>query len=131
MKLIRWVLGMIITLIEWVMKPRGVNRSPEEQKALDLATKHLTLYQLQTCPFCVIVRHAMNKHGLNISMRDVKRDATAKAELIGCGGKFQVPCLRIEHGPGKVEWLYESKDIKHYLAGNFSMTPVIERSSAN
>lgn len=130
MKLIRWILGRIIMLIEWLMTPRGVGRSQQEQLQLDAATKHLSLYQLQTCPFCVMVRHAMKKQSLKIKTRDVRRDPSAKAELIGYGGKFQVPCLRIEHAPGNVEWLYESKDIKLYLEENFSVLNGAERSSA-
>lgn len=131
MKLIRWILGRIILVIEFAMKPRGVRRSPEEQKALDEATGHLSLYQLQTCPFCVMVRHSMNKHGLNIRTRDVKRDQSAKAELIGYGGKYQVPCLKIEKGPGDVEWLYESKDIKRYLEENVANLSVFKESSVS
>ena len=129
MKIVRWILGRIIIVVEWVMTPRGVRRSHEDQLQLDAATKHLSLYQLKTCPFCVIVRHAMKKQSLKINTRDVRRDPTAKAELIGYGGKFQVPCLRIEHAPGNVEWLYESKDIKTYLDENYSVFVGAERSS--
>lgn len=131
MRLIRWILGRVILVIEFIMKPKGVRRGAEEQKQLDEATKHLSLYQLSTCPFCVWVRYTLKKLNINIRIRDVKRDATARAELIGCGGKFQVPCLKIEHGKGNVEWLYESKDIKRYLENNFTTVQVVEEKAVN
>ena len=34
--------------------------------------------------------------------------------LVDQGGKFQVPCLRIEHEQ-QVTWLYESDEIIKYL----------------
>jgi len=129
-KLIRWILGRIILVIEWIMAPRGVGRSHEAQRVLDEATQGMTLYQLHTCPFCVMVRHAMKKQSLNIRTRDVRRDAAAKAELIAYGGKYQVPCLRIEHGPDKVEWMYESSDIKQFLQSRFGSTEAVQGSSA-
>jgi glutathione S-transferase len=36
--------------------------------------------------------------------------------LMAGGGKTQVPCLRIEHANGDVEWMYESDDIIRYLS---------------
>jgi len=42
-------------------------------------------------------------------------DAGNNADLIAGGGKGQVPCLRIEHENGSVEWMYESVDIIRYL----------------
>ena len=42
--------------------------------------------------------------------------------MIEQGGKRQVPCLRISNEDGKVEWLYESKDIKHYLEQRYGDT---------
>ena len=40
--------------------------------------------------------------------------------LIEGDGNSTVPCLRIEHDEGKVEWMYESDDIIQYLAGRFA-----------
>jgi glutathione S-transferase len=35
------------------------------------------------------------------------------------GGKIQTPCLRITDQTGKVQWLYESKEIIRYLQQRF------------
>jgi hypothetical protein len=46
---------------------------------------------------------------LNIETRDARNDPCWQSELVEQGGKYQVPCLRIDKGDDNVEWLYESK----------------------
>ena len=50
----------------------------------------------------------------DLELRSTSDRDNAKALMQG-GGKTQVPCLRIEHENGRVEWMYESNDIIQYL----------------
>ena len=119
MFLVRWLLGRLILLLDWVFSPRGVKRAPDAQAALDKETAKLALYQFQACPFCVKVRRAMKRHSLAIETRDAKNNAEAREELQQQGGKVKVPCLRIEDAQGEVQWMYESSDIIAYLERRF------------
>lgn len=109
MSLIRWPIGRLILLIDALTAPKPPVRDPAEQALLDEATAGMTLYQFRTCPFCVKTRRAIRRLGLNIALRDAKRDPGAREALLAGGGKLQVPCLYSAQGGG--EWLYESGDI--------------------
>lgn len=104
--------------VDRLTAPRPPFRTPEAQRELDARTSGLTLYQLEACPFCVKVRREMLRLGLNVRMRDIRRDEKAAAELIAGGKLDQAPCLRIESSSG-VQWMYESSVINEYLAKNF------------
>lgn len=73
--------------------------------------KHLELYHMPSCPYCLKVRRYMDEHGIEIPLRDITADAAARDQLESVGGKVQVPCLFIDGTP-----LYESDDIIAYLA---------------
>ena len=90
------------------------------QATIDQQTTSLALYQYEACPFCVKVRRAMKRQGLNIETRDVKRCDASREELMAGGGDLKVPCLRVDEGEGAVQWLYESKNIIGYLEGRFA-----------
>ena len=75
----------------------------------------LALYHYRTCPFCARTRQVMDKLNLNVEQRDILIEPKYRQELIQQGGSRQVPCLRIEKGNGKVQWLYESGDIIKYF----------------
>ena len=122
MKIIRWILGKIILLIEALFSPKAVRNSPEKQAHLDKQTAKLSLYQFKTCPFCVRVRFTIKRLGLNIETRDARNNPQYKKELVEQGGQAMVPCLRIEKGDGSSQWMYESADIIHYLKEQFSTT---------
>ncbi len=62
-----------------------------------------------------MVRLALWWLDLSIPLKEVMFDADNGSELTTGGGKFQVPCLRIESVDGKVRWMYESIDIIRYL----------------
>lgn len=81
----------------------------------------LTLYHFTSCPFCVRVRLAARRLGVQLDERNIRRDAGAREELLRGGGKTQVPCLRIdgENGSGP-QWMYESGDIIEYLEARFA-----------
>ena len=119
MRIIRWFLGSLILFFNWIFTPRGVKRNPELQASVDEQTGKLALYHYKACPFCVKVRRAMKRQSLAIDTRDVKRSETAKEELLAGAGQLKVPCLRIEDAGGRVQWMYESKDIIGYLEGRF------------
>jgi len=121
MTVIRWVLGRIILLVDFLYRPAGVKRDAQEQAALDAETAKLSLYQFAACPFCVKVRWSMKRQSLNIETRDAKRNAQFADELVAGGGALKVPCLRIEEGNGSVTWMYESSDILAYLDQRFDL----------
>ena len=119
MQVIRWILGRIILLINFLTPPRGVKRPAEHQVQVDTETKFLALYHYQACPFCVKVRRAIKRNSLNIETRDAKRSEQFKEELVQGGGALKVPCLRIEEN-GETKWMYESSDIITYLESRFA-----------
>lgn len=120
MSVIRFILGKLILLLNWVFTPRGLQRTTAAQEEINRQTAALTLYQYQACPFCVKVRRAMKRQTLNIEIRDVKRSDDAKEELLAGGGLLKVPCLRIDNAEAGVQWMYESGDIISFLESKFS-----------
>ncbi|MFI8482654.1 glutaredoxin family protein [Pseudomonas sp. NPDC078700] len=111
-------LGQIIIFIDFITRPRKMQRSPEAQAAVVKAASNLSLYQFRACPFCVKTRRTLHKLNVPMQLRDAKNDAQARGELLEQGGKVQVPCLRIEEN-GQSTWLYESKAIAAYLQDRF------------
>ena len=106
--------------IDWITRPRILERSPARRAELDALTSGLKLYQFKQCPFCVKTRRTIRRLGLNIELRDARNDATWNQELIQQGGRYQVPCLRLVSDDGSSQWLYESKEIINYLNQHFS-----------
>ncbi|QIR16158.1 glutathione S-transferase N-terminal domain-containing protein [Shewanella aestuarii] len=118
MFVIRWILGRIILLLDFVFSPKKRQRPQDEQTSIDQQTKNLALYQYKACPFCVKVRREMKRQNLNIPVVDAKQDHN-KQQLLTNGGQLKVPCLKIEAN-GKTQWLYESKAIIEYLNQRFA-----------
>lgn len=79
----------------------------------------LALYQFRNCPFCARVQATIERLGLAVEIRDVRQEPRYREELIREGGSSMVPCLRIEHADGRVEWMYESADIVDYLREHY------------
>ncbi len=75
----------------------------------------LVLYHFPYCPFCVLVRNQLETLGLMIETRDIRQNRAFAKELHDGGGRYTVPCLRIEGTDGRIDWLYESRDILRYL----------------
>ena len=115
MKIIRWILGRVILVVDAVTAPTAVKRSEAEQKKIDELTQPMSLYQFQACPFCVKVRRQLKRHGLKIELRDAKNNQSIKAELVREGGLHKVPCLHTDNPDGSSTWLYESNDIIAHL----------------
>jgi len=120
MVVIRWILGQLILLLNFVFSPKSIKRPADEQASIDAQTAELTLYQYLACPFCVKVRRTMKRHSLNIETRDAKRNDQFREELVQGGGTLKVPCLRIEEEGRDVRWMYESSDIINYLEQSFA-----------
>ncbi|MCG7586785.1 glutathione S-transferase N-terminal domain-containing protein [Photobacterium sp. OFAV2-7] len=119
MKVIRWILGRVILLLNTVFTPKSIKRSEAEQKKINDAVAQLHLYQFEACPFCVKVRRHAKRLNLPLATRDAKQ-AQWEEELVNGGGRRKVPCLRIEGENGDVEWMYESNDIINYLENRFA-----------
>ena len=77
----------------------------DPSKALDLV-----LYKSDGCPYCHFVIQEAKNLGIPLKMRDTRRDAGAREELMRVGGRTMVPCLFIDGKP-----MYESRDIIRYL----------------
>jgi glutaredoxin len=122
MKVIRWILGRIILLVNFLTPPKSVIREAATQKAIDDETATFSLYQFNACPFCVKVRRHLKRHALHIELRDAKAEGSFKAELINEGGRHKVPCLRMEKADGSVEWVYGSNSIIAHLNNQFKLT---------
>ena len=122
MEVIRWILGQIILVLDFLTSPKAVVRETAAQQAVDDVTATMSMYQFKTCPFCVKVRRELKRHALHIELRDAKNDAELKAALVREGGRHKVPCLRIENADKSVEWLYESNDIIARLKSQFNLT---------
>ena len=118
-KLVREGLGRVIVFIDWITRPRRIERSPEAQAAVDAAARNLSLYQFYACPFCIKTRREIHRLNVPIELRDAQHDPVHRGDLAAGGGKIQVPCLRIdEHG--ETRWLYESSDVIAYLNDRFA-----------
>lgn len=119
MSIIRWLLGRIIFVVDFLFRPRLYKHNAETQAQYDEASKTLSLFQYAACPFCVKVRWAMRRQGLTIPLKDAKRNDEYAKELVEGGGNLKVPCLRIENQDGTAQWMYESSDIIQYLSERF------------
>ncbi len=117
-KVIRFVLGNIILLVDKLTQPRPQKRSKSAQTEVLESVSNWSLYQFKACPFCVKTRRAMRRLNLPITTVDAKKDPY-RQELITQGGSLKVPCLRIEKGD-QVEWMYESSEIIAYLEKRFA-----------
>ncbi|MFW2374208.1 MAG: glutaredoxin family protein [Gammaproteobacteria bacterium] len=117
---LRTLLGPVLLAWNWISQPKSIERPADEQQRVDEKTRQLTLYQYRTCPFCIKVRRTIKQLALNIELRDAQKNQQHRQELIDGGGEAKVPCLKISHDDGSIEWMYESDDIISYLHTNFA-----------
>jgi len=118
-RLLRRLLMPFMLLYAALSKPKPISREAQAQAQVDEQCRALRLYHFSSCPFCIKVRKEIHRLALPIEMANVQRDADARAALEQGGGRVKVPCLRIEHEDGRVEWMYESSDINAYLRQRF------------
>ena len=117
MKALRYIIGQIILILNFLTQPSLGKRSDEKQKAVEDELKTYSLYQFNLCPFCIKVRRVMRKLNLPIELRNANTDENLKAELLAKGGSPKVPCLRIGD-----KWMYESDAIVKYLEDKFKIS---------
>jgi glutaredoxin len=75
----------------------------------------LSLYHFSGCPYCALVRRAIDQLGLDVELRNILESSERRRELVEATGRQTVPCLRIESQDGGVRWMHESRDIVDYL----------------
>ena len=119
MKLIRFIIGNILKVIDILTSPKKGFRSIENKKEIQSKLEGHSLYQFASCPFCIKVRRAMKRLNIDVELRDSKIDPY-KAELLEKGGRLMAPCLRID-SDNKTKWHYESNDIITYLENTFPL----------
>ncbi len=119
-KTLRLIIGPIILFVDKVTTPRGIKRPEDEQQKIDKEVSNLTLYQFQTCPFCIKVKRHNKRLSLKIETRDAQHNQTYRKELLQGGGEVKVPCLRIVDDKGNDSWMYESDEIMKYLQDRFA-----------
>lgn len=119
-KTLRFILEPFLLLWDKLSVPKGVERSPEAQEEMDRRTRNLSLYQFNSCPFCIKVRRQVKRQSLNIPLLDAQHNQQHREELLNGGGELKVPCLKLLSDTGEVTWMYESNDIIQYLQENFS-----------
>ena len=115
MKLIRWVLGRMIILLDFAFTPKSRHREKNSQELINEITKSYKLYQYNACPFCVKVRRFFKRESINIQLIDAKNEVYKK-DLIEYGGILKVPCLRVEKEKNEVKWLYETNEIIIFIS---------------
>ncbi len=115
MKIIRWLLGSIVLIIDYLTSPKKIKRTAIEQIELDKLFENYSIYQFHACPFCVKLRRFLKKNSINMLYKDAKNNMIYREELKNYGGKIQVPCLRINNQNNSDKWLYESADIIEYF----------------
>ena len=119
LKALREGLGRIIIFIDFITRPKPIQRSEEDQARVDEEAASLSLYQFYACPFCVRTRRAIHRLNLPIQTRDAQNNPVDRQALQDGGGEIKVPCLRIEE-EGETRWMYESMDIIEYLEQRFA-----------
>ena len=87
------------------------SENPDEDK--------LTLYHFNGCPFCSMVRSAIDRLGINVELRDIFENSQHRDDLVGARGRATVPVLRITSPGGDDRWMPESRDIVSYLNTTF------------
>ena len=79
----------------------------------------LALYQYVGCMYCARVQSVMDGLGVEIELRDTRRNPEFAEDVLTATGRSTVPILRIENEDGAVQWMPESRDIIHYLQNRF------------
>ena len=102
------------------LNPRVVQRSTEDQRAIDRETAELALYYYETCAFCIRVIRVLERLRLKVERRNIRNVPAFREQLVKGGGRSTVPCLMIRKENGDIEWLYESQAIIDYLEERFA-----------
>jgi glutaredoxin len=84
-------------------------------KSSSSAEDKLVLYHSHTCPYCAIVRSAIDRLGLDVELREIFEDPRSREQLVEARGRATVPVLLITSPDGEERWMPESQDIVRYL----------------
>jgi glutaredoxin len=79
------------------------------------AKDKLVLYHSHTCPYCALVRSAIDRLGIDVELREIFEDPRSRERLVEARGRATVPVLRITSPDGDERWMPESQDIVRYL----------------
>ncbi|MFO7857655.1 MAG: glutathione S-transferase N-terminal domain-containing protein [Ectothiorhodospiraceae bacterium] len=111
--------------------PRGIQRDPQAQAAVDRAVQQgLALYHFPACPFCIKVRREAKRLSLDLPLRNAQQPGENRETLASEGGQVKVPCLQISEPDGSTRWLYESDDIIDYLRQRFGPEGSVTENAA-
>lgn len=89
--------------------------APSEAPAED----KLALYHFNGCPYCSMVRSAIDQLGIDVELRDIFEDSQHRDDLVKVRGRATVPVLRITSADGEDRWVPESRDIASYLQESY------------
>jgi glutaredoxin len=95
-----------------VLERFAPSESPEEDK--------MALYKYDGCPFCAVVRSAIDRLGIDVELRDIFENPEHRDDLIEARGRATVPVLRITSPGGDERWMPESRDIVRYFEATFA-----------
>lgn len=80
----------------------------------------LALYYFDGCPFCNMVRSAIDQLGVSVELRNIFEEAQHRDDLVEARGRATVPVLRITSPHGEDRWMAESRDIVRYLQETYA-----------
>ena len=84
------------------------------------AEEQLALYYFDGCPFCAMVRGAIDQLGIDVELRNIYLDPQHRDDLVETRGRATVPVLRITSCDGEDRWMPESRDIINYLQTTYA-----------
>lgn len=84
------------------------------------ADDRLALYYFDGCPFCNMVRSAIERLDVDVELRNIMEDSQHRDDLIEARGRATVPVLRIASPNDEDRWMPESRDIVSYLQKTYS-----------
>ncbi len=74
----------------------------------------LVLYHFEMCPYCAKVRNVISELGIDVVMKDTRKNDAYRDELTALNGSTQVPCLVVDGKP-----MLESDVIVEYLGKHY------------
>ena len=95
-----------------ILERYAPSASPEQDK--------LALYHYLGCPFCSIVKSALDHLDVDVELRDIVENTRYRDALINARGRATVPVLRIASPNGDERWMPESRDIVRYLEETYA-----------
>ena len=84
------------------------------------AEDSLSLYYYDGCPFCDLVRSAIDQLNIDVELRNIFEIPQHRDDLIDVRGRATVPVLRITSPNSEERWMPESRDIVRYLDTNYA-----------